>query len=129
MAGRQKRALGSYFGLQNFGVNLATLAPGAQSSLRHAHSVQDEFVYVIAGTPTLITSNGTFLLGPGQCIGFPGGTGDAHHLINRSDQAVVYLEVGDRLPNDAAAYPDDDLEAVLNTAGQWTFRRKDGTPY
>ena len=43
--GRTKRALGNRFGLDQFGVNLTELAPGAHSALRHWHSAEDEFVY------------------------------------------------------------------------------------
>ena len=58
MAGRAKAPLGDLFGLTNFGVNLTRLAPGAMSALRHAHTRQDEFVYILQGTPTLITDAG-----------------------------------------------------------------------
>jgi len=47
MEGREKRPLGDLFGLTNFGVNLTKLAPGAVSSLRHAHTLQDEFVFIL----------------------------------------------------------------------------------
>jgi uncharacterized cupin superfamily protein len=129
MAGREKRPLGELFGLQNFGVNLTRLAPGAVSSLRHAHSRQDEFIYVLEGEPTLVTNAGESVLQPGMCAGFPAGGGDAHHLVNRSPQDVVYLEVGDRTAGDAATYPDDDLVAVMAPDGRWRFTRRDGTPY
>ena len=58
MQGRQKRVLGDLFGLQNFGVNLTELAPGAMSALRHCHSRQDEFIYILEGEATLITDAG-----------------------------------------------------------------------
>jgi uncharacterized cupin superfamily protein len=128
MVGREKRALGDFFGLANFGVNLTRLAPGAVSSLRHAHSRQDEFVYVLQGHPTLLTDRGPSTMGPGDCAGFRAGSGDAHCLRNDTDAPVVYLEVGDRTPGDAGSYPDDDLKAVL-VEGQWTFLHKDGRPY
>jgi uncharacterized cupin superfamily protein len=128
MAGREKRALGDVFGLSNFGVNLTRLAPGAASSLRHAHSRQDEFIYVLQGHPTLHTDRGATPLGPGDCAGFKAGTGDAHCLSNDTASTVVYLEVGDRSPGDAGSYPDDDLQAVL-VDGQWVFLHKDGRPY
>src|SRR5262245_9176529 len=129
VAGRTKRALGDAFGLTNFGVNLTRLAPGAVSALRHAHTKQDELVYILEGRPTLITDAGETELTPGMCAGFKAGTGDAHHLVNRSDVDVVYLEIGDRTAGDAATYPDDDLMAALIAAGQWRFTRRDGTPY
>jgi uncharacterized cupin superfamily protein len=128
MARREKRALGDVFGLSNFGVNLTRLAPGAASSLRHAHSRQDEFIYILQGHPTLHTDRGATPLGPGDCAGFKAGTSDAHCLRNDTDTTVVYLEVGDRSPGDAGSYPDDDLQAVL-VNGQWTFLHKDGSPY
>ena len=129
VAGREKRPLGDLFGLQNFGVNLTRLAPGAVSALRHAHTRQDEFIYVLEGRPTLVTDSGATELEPGMCAGFRAGTGDAHHLVNRTAQDVVYLEVGDRSAGDSAAYPDDDLAASLGPGGAWRFTRKDGSPY
>ena len=127
MAGRDKRALGDVFGLTNFGVNLTRLAPGGSSALRHTHTRQDEFVNILEGAPVLVTDAGETPLEPGMCAGFKAG-GSAHHLVNRTDSDVVFLEVGDRTPGDAAVYPDDDLQATLVDGG-WTFTRKDGTPY
>ena len=111
MRGRSKRPLGDRFGLANFGVNLTTLAPGAMSALRHAHTRQDEFVYVLSGTATLISDSGRHVLGPGMCAGFRAGTGNAHQLRNESSDELVYLEVGDRSPGDEVSCPDDDLAA------------------
>jgi uncharacterized cupin superfamily protein len=128
MSGRQKRVLGDAFGLSNFGVNLTRLAPGAVSSLRHAHSRQDEFVYILEGRPTLLTDAGRTLLSPGMCAGFRAGSGDGHCLVNESDADVLYLEVGDRTPGDQGSYPDDDLQALL-VDGRWVFAHKDGSPY
>jgi len=128
MAGRAKRPLGDLFGLTNFGVNLTRLAPGAQSALRHAHTRQDEFVYILEGSPLLVTDAGRTPLQPGMCAGFRAATGDAHHLVNETETDVVYLEIGDRTPGDEGAYPDDDLEAKL-VDGRWRFVHKDGAPY
>jgi len=129
MAGRQKRALGDLFRLRNFGVNLTTLEPGAVSALRHAHSLQDEFIYILEGEPLLVTDAGETPLRPGMCAGFPAGTGDAHHLLNRTAHRVVYLEVGDRTRGDSATYPDDDIQATMGPLGSWIFTHKDGRPY
>ena len=126
--GREKRQLGDLFGLTNFGVNLTRLAPNAISALRHAHTRQDEFVYILQGRPTLHTDEGRTQLAPGMCAGFRAGTGNGHCLINETAEDVVYLEVGDRTPGDEGSYPDDDLKAAL-VEGKWTFAHKDGTPY
>ena len=128
MAGRLKRPLGDLFGLSNFGVNLTHLAPNSVSALRHAHTRQDEFIYVLQGRPVLITDEGRTQLEPGMCAGFEAGTGNGHALVNESAEEVVYLEVGDRTPGDTATYPDDDLQATL-VEGSWKFAHKDGTPH
>jgi uncharacterized cupin superfamily protein len=126
---REKRPLGDPFGLTIFGVNLTILPPGAMSALRHAHTRQDEFIYILEGTPTLITDSGETILKPGMCAGFKAGNGDAHHLVNRSEEDVLYLEVGDRTLGDEVHYPDDDIVAVKTPDGTRKFTRKDGTPY
>lgn len=129
VAGRFKRPLGDVFGLKNFGVNLTRLAPGAVSALRHAHGTQDEFIYILEGKPVLVTDAGEAPLEAGMCAGFRAGSGDAHHLVNRSDAEVLYLEIGDRSAGDRVVYPDDDLQAQLDAAGQWVFTHKDGSRY
>ena len=128
MAGRQKHPLGDLFGLTNFGVNLTRLMPRAVSALRHAHTRQDEFVYILQGHPTLHTDEGRTRLSPGMCAGFRAGTGNGHRLINETEDEVIYLEIGDRTPGDEGRYPDDDLQALLSD-GKWKFTHKDGTPY
>ena len=127
--GREKRPLGEHFGLCNFGVNVTRLAPGASSALRHAHTRQDEFIFIIEGNPVLITNAGEEWLSPGMCAGFPCGTGNAHHLVNRTGADVVYLEIGDRTPGDEVAYPDDDIKAEQMEKDRYRFTRKDGSDF
>jgi uncharacterized cupin superfamily protein len=106
MAGREKRQLGDLFGLTNFRVNLTRLAPpNAVSALRHAHTKQDEFIYVLQGQPTLHTDEGRTRLSPGMCAGFKAGIGNGHCLINETTEEVVYLKVGDRTPVTREAIP------------------------
>lgn len=128
MNGRVKRPLGDLFGLTNFGVNITVVAPGAVSALRHAHSKQDEFVYVVSGTLALYSGDGRTELHAGMCAGFKAGTGNAHQLVNETASDAVYLEVGDRTPGDEVSYPDDDLAARF-VDGSWHFFHKDGKPY
>ena len=126
--GRTKRRLGEVFGLANFGVNLTLLRPGSISSVRHGHTRQDEFVYILEGSPTLVTDAGSTRLMPKMCAGFKAGCDDSHHLRNETEDDVWYLEIGDRTAGDHATYPDDDL-AVTAAGGVYSFTRKDGTPY
>ena len=125
-AERTRRRLGDAGGLQDFGVNLMTLPPGGWSSQRHWHSDEDEFVYVLEGELTLVEDKTEAVLVAGECAAFPKGTGNGHHLQNRSSALAVYLEVGSRNPNDLTTCSDIDMMSS-NIDGRFT--RKDGTPY
>ncbi len=127
--GRVKRALTSALGLTQFGVNVTELIPGAASSLRHWHSHEDEFVYVLSGEATLVTDAGAQTLSAGMCAGFPAGVEDGHSIENRSDAPVVILEVGSRNDLDTGNYPDVDLFCQPGRYSSARFTRKDGTPF
>lgn len=126
---REKRALGDALGLTRFGVNLTTLPPGKESSMRHHHAREDELIYILEGELVLRTDGGEQRLTAGMCAGFPAGSGDGHQLVNRSERPARYLEIGNRDPDDAVAYPDVDLAAHKTADGTWLYCHKDGTPY
>jgi uncharacterized cupin superfamily protein len=126
--GRTKRRLGDHFALTNFGINLTELAPGSVSALLHHHTKQDEFIYVVSGTPTLLLDDQEYVLRPGDCCGFKAGNGVGHQLVNKSRSPVLYLEIGDRTAGDTADFPKDDLK-LTPLEGGWIVSHKDGTPY
>lgn len=128
VAKRRKQRLGDALGLKNFGVNITTIPPGAVSALRHWHTHEDEFIYIVSGELVLVTDGSEQVLGPGMAAGFPAGKADGHCLVNRSKKDAIYLEVGDRRPDDAVTYPDDDIAGRATPQGR-RFTRKDGTPY
>jgi uncharacterized cupin superfamily protein len=125
-ADRVRQRLGEAGGLSDFGVNLMQLPPGGWSSQRHWHTHEDEFVYVLAGELTLIEDGGETVLRGGDCAAFPKGTGNGHHLINRSDATAIFLEVGSRQIADVTICSDIDMMSA-DTDGR--FVHKDGTPY
>jgi uncharacterized cupin superfamily protein len=77
----------------------------------------------------LITDEGEQVLKAGQCAGFPAGSTNGHHLINRSANPARYLEISNRDPQDSASYSDDDLAYRKGPDGSAIFSHKDGTPY
>jgi uncharacterized cupin superfamily protein len=123
MASRVKRPLGDPFGLTVFGVNLTRLPPGAWSMPYHQHKRQDEFTYVLEGTPVLVTDAGETQLSPGMCAGFQAG-GTPHHLENRGSEDALILEVGDRGVGEEVTFPQDGVRAVMNLDGGWIFTRE-----
>jgi uncharacterized cupin superfamily protein len=128
VAQRAKRKLGDALGLTHFGVNVTTLPPGCASALRHWHSHEDEFVYVLEGELALVSEQGEQTLTAGMAAGFPAARAEGHCLVNRSNADAVYLEIGDRRPEDAVQYPDVDLQ-VRPLDGRRRYLHKDGTPY
>jgi uncharacterized cupin superfamily protein len=122
---REKRRLGDAVGLTRIGINHTILPPGKESSMRHWHTHEDEFVYVLEGEVVLRTDAGEQLLTAGMCAGFPAGVADGHQLINRGTVPAVYLEVSNRDGADSAYYSDADVDLM------WVHGkplRRDGTP-
>lgn len=128
MAGRSKQALGNAAGLDQFGVNLTRLAPGARSSLSHWHENEDEFVYMLEGEVTLVEGDGETVLKAGDAAGFKAGVKTGHHLENRSGSDALYLEVGTRAQAERGHYPNHDL-VFERINGTVRFLHRDGTPY
>src|ERR1700730_11766735 len=127
VVGRERKRLGNAVGLDQFGVNLTTLKPGAASALRHWHEKEEELVYILEGEVGLIEDDGETVLKPGDAAGFKANTPDGHHLVNRTQRDVVYLEIGTRSKHETATYPDVDLVAVRDEAGM-RYTRKNGEP-
>jgi uncharacterized cupin superfamily protein len=126
--GRERKRLGNAAGLDQFGVNLTTLKPGASSSLRHWHEQEDEFVYMLEGEVALVEDGGETVLRAGDAAGFRANSRDGHHLVNRSTRNAVYLEIGTRSRHERVEYPDVDLIAVRREQGM-RFTRKNGDPF
>jgi len=124
---REKRALGDALGLKTIGINHTTLPPGTESSMRHWHTHEEEFVYVLSGEVVLRTNAGEQVLTAVMCAGFPAGVADGHQLINRSAAPARYLEISNRDPADAAEYPAVHLACRKTPEGRYLFTRKDGS--
>jgi uncharacterized cupin superfamily protein len=126
--GRSRKRLGNAAGLNQFGVNLTTLKPGAASSLRHWHEKEDELVFILEGEVVLVEDTGDTVLKPGDAAGFKANVMNGHHLVNKSNRNAVYLEIGTRAQHERAEYPDVDLLVIRDENGAH-FTHKDGKPY
>jgi uncharacterized cupin superfamily protein len=125
---RERKRLGDAAGLSQFGVNLLRLPPGAWSSQRHWHTKEDEFIYVLSGEVTLVTDAGAEVLRPGDCAGFKAGDPNGHSLRNLSQNEATALEIGSRIDDDGAFYPDIDLVAPGDEKPA-IYTHRDGTAY
>jgi uncharacterized cupin superfamily protein len=125
---RERKRLGDVAGLIKIGVNLLRLPPGTWSIQRHWHTAADEFVYIVSADAVLVTGEGPEILRIGDAVGFKAGDKNGHCLQNRSEIEAVVLEIGSRLPSEAAHYCDLDM---ISPAGRnpAIYARRDGTPF
>ena len=128
VVGRMRKRLGNAVDLDQFGVNLTTLLPGAASAQRHWHAAEDELVYVLSGEVVLCEDGGETVLRAGDAAGFKAGVPNGHCLINRSREDAVYLEIGTRAARERVDYPDIDMRLERDERGG-RFLHKSGEPY
>lgn len=121
-------ALSDAGGLSQFGAFVEILHPGGLTSLRHWHEEEDEFLYVLDGSVTLLENDGPRLIGPGTCVCWPAGVANAHCLKNDGTEPATLFIAGSRFAEDTIHYPDIDLHYTRRN-GLRTFAMKDGTPY
>ena len=88
-------AFSERFKLMRLGIHHERLPPGRRLSWPHAEADEEEFVYVIEGTPDLWIDGDLRRLKPGDGVGFPAGTGIAHTFLNNSASDVRLLVVGE----------------------------------
>ena len=128
VVGRMRKRLGNAVDLDQFGVNLTTLRPGAASAQRHWHAAEDELVYVLSGEVVLCEDGGETVLQAGDAAGFKAGVPNGHCLINRSREDAVSLEIGTRAARERVDYPDIDMRLERDERGG-RFLHKSGEPY
>ncbi len=126
--GRERQALGDAGGLTQFGVNRTCIRAGSASSLRHWHEVEEEMVFILEGELVLVEDSGETVLRAGDAAVFKPGTGDGHHLVNRSGRDALLLEIGTRPERDVVHYSNVDLVCRYEGDND-LFTHRSGEPY
>ncbi|MBY0520626.1 MAG: cupin domain-containing protein [Sphingomonas sp.] len=123
VAGRWYRRLAPTAGLTRLGASHVVLKPGAWSSQRHWHEGEDELVIILSGEAVLVEDDGETIVRAGDCLAFPKGVANGHHLQNRGDADCVFvaIDAGDDI---GGSYSDIDMRFTPDG-----YTRKDGTPY
>lgn len=98
--------IGLLIGARRLGYRLAKLPPGKAFCPLHSHEADEEFFYVLEGTPSVRTHRGTLQCRPGDFIAFPVGTSGTHQLLNDSAQEALVLLVGGEPEVEICHYPD-----------------------
>lgn len=116
-------------GLTQFGARVEILSPGASSSYPHWHESEDEMVYVLEGTLTLIEGDHEEVISAGSAATFVAGTETAHSFVNRSDAPARILVMGTRAPRDRVHYPGEDrVQLIERTSDERRWTHLNGAP-
>jgi uncharacterized cupin superfamily protein len=116
--------LGAAAGLQRIGVNLIRIPPGKESFIPHAHSAEEEFLYVLEGAGEVVLDGVAYPVGPGDFVGFPI-DGVVHSLVSKGPGDLVYLTGGERSAVEVADMPSIGKTTVFRR-GTMTLFGEDG---
>src|SRR5512147_972884 len=100
------RSPGDATGLTRMGVHLRVVSPGMAGTIRHFHTVEEEWAYILSGRGTLRLGPHRIPVRVGSFAGFPPGP-RPHHFIAEGDEPLAILEGGERRPQEeVGCYPD-----------------------
>ncbi len=115
--------------LTQFGCFIHVLPPGSATSLKHWHQEEDELVYLLDGTLTLIEGDAEIAMQKGDCATFKAGDPVGHCLRNDGPAEARLLVVGTCKPAECITYPDHDVILTYDDdKGTKEFRDFAGNP-
>ena len=98
--------VGQRIGGELLGAGLYEIEPGSKLWPYHTHHLNEEWVLVVRGEPTLRTPEGEHELKEGDVVCFPRGKAGAHQIINRTDSTVRVLMLSSMIPGEVIEYVD-----------------------
>lgn len=119
-AQRINKSLGDLTGLTGFGIHLIEVQPGCESTEFHMHYYEDECTYVLSGQGTVVIGDTETQVAAGDFIAYPKG-GEAHTMINNSDDVLVCLVIGERLSHDVGDFPRQGKRIFRNADQPWNL--------
>lgn len=109
----RRKQLGAAAGGEQIGCSLIELPPGKRAWPRHAHSANEEAVVVLSGEGVLRLGDRELPLRAGCYAALPAGTGDAHQVVNTSEQPLRYLCISTMRHPEVVTYPDSGKVGVI----------------
>jgi uncharacterized cupin superfamily protein len=107
--------LGPDLGAAKLGGSVYELDPGDSICPYHWEGVEEEWLLVLSGTPTLRDPDGEHELTAGDVVCFPRGPDGAHKITNRTSEVLRVLMLSSIPPHEISicVYPDS------NKVGIW----------
>ena len=85
---------------------MSEVEPGDKLWPYHTHYLNEEWVIVLRGEPTLRTPEGEQVLKEGDVACFPRGKDGAHQIINRTDSPIRVLMLSSMIRGEVIEYLD-----------------------
>ena len=104
--------LSKFGGGSHVGFVYEELPPGKQSNQQHYHLLEEEHVFILEGSLTLLLGEKRYEMKPGDYVCFPAGQKVGHALFNHTTQPCRYILVGENNPNDVSVFPNTGRIAV-----------------
>ena len=99
------KKLGHYGGGSQVGVGIDVMKPGQYSNRFHYHLSEEEHVFILKGSATLVLGNSRYVMKERDYCCFPAGQRAGHHLFNHTKENCVFMTIGDNKPDDIACFP------------------------
>ncbi len=118
--GRRAASFGALIGGERLGGTVYEVGPGDRLWPYHYEGVEEEWLLVLTGTPTLRDPGGEHVLAPGDLVCFRPGPEGGHQVINRSG-AVARIVMFSTVPHpdlSISVYPDSDKVGVWPWPGK-----------
>ncbi len=109
----RRLGVGKRLEAEQIGASLYELAPGQRTFPYHWHVVEEEWLIVLRGEPTLRDPSGERKLVPGDAVVFKRGPEGAHSVRNDTDEPVRLLMLSANSDAEIAFYPDSGKVGVF----------------
>jgi uncharacterized cupin superfamily protein len=116
-------------GAQRLGGNLVLLGTGESVCPYHYEFAEEEWLFVVEGTPTVRTPAGDEVLEAGDIVCFARGPDGAHKISNFAPQPARVIIISERADTAATVYEDSDKIGVFAPGTRLLFRRADAVDY
>ena len=116
---RLNKSLGDAVGLQHMGVHIIHVESGKESTEYHKHHYEEEGIFVLSGSGTVVIEGDQYPIAKGDFLGFPRRTA-AHSIVNDGSGTLICLVMGQRLDQDVTDYPKQGKRLYCNS-GEWNL--------
>lgn len=116
-------------GAELLAASVVVLGEGQAVCPYHYELVEEEWLFVLSGTPTVRTRGGEQVLEAGDVICFPRGPAGTHRIANDAPAPARVLIVSERAEVAATVYEDSDKVGVFAPDVRLLFRRGDQRDY